>query len=91
MLVAILATTHVVFLTLHEGSSALDLYLPDAGLSVFTGVIAFVLLISFVVTSITRDLRYPTFVLVQRLLGATFLSARSTPSRYTAPWPRRLR
>ena len=73
VLVAILATTHVVFLTLHEGSSALDLYLPDTGLSVFTGVIAFVLLIGFVVTSITRDLPYPTFVLVQRLLGVTFL------------------
>ena len=73
VLVAILATTHVVFLTLHEGSSALDLYLPDAGLSVFTGVVAFVLLIGFVVTSITRNLSYPTFVLLQRLLGVTFL------------------
>ena len=28
VLVAILATIHVVFLTLHEGSGALDLYLP---------------------------------------------------------------
>jgi predicted ferric reductase len=73
VLVAILATTHVVFLTLHEESSALDLYLPDAGFSVFTGVIAFVLLIGFVVTSITRNLSYPTFVLLQRLLGVTFL------------------
>jgi predicted ferric reductase len=73
VLVAILATTHVVFLTLHEGSSALDLYLPDAGLSVFTGVVAFVLLIGFIVTSITRNLSYPAFVLVQRLLGGTFL------------------
>jgi len=73
VLVAILATTHVVFLTLHAGSSALDLYLPDAGLSVFTGVLAFVLLIGFVVTSITRKLSYPAFVLAQRLLGVTFV------------------
>jgi predicted ferric reductase len=73
VVVAILATTHVVFLTLHEGSSALDLYLPNAGLSVFTGVIAFVLLIGFVVASITRKLSYQAFLLVQRLLGATFL------------------
>jgi predicted ferric reductase len=73
VLVAILATTHVLFITLHEGSSALDLYLPDTGLSVFTGVVAFVLLIGFVVTTITRKLSYPTFVLVQRVLGVTFL------------------
>lgn len=73
VLVAILATTHVVFLTLHAGSTALDLYLPAAGASVFTGVIAFVLLSGFVVTSITRRLSYPMFVLLQRLLGVTFL------------------
>ncbi len=73
VLVAILATTHVVFLTLHAGNSALDLYLPAAGVSVFTGVIAFVLLIGFVVTTITRKLSYPAFVLLQRLLGLTFL------------------
>ena len=73
VLVAILVTTHVIFLTLHAGSSALDLYVPAAGLSVFTGVIAFVLLISLVVTSITRRLSYPMFVLLQRLLGVTFL------------------
>jgi len=73
VLVAILATTHVVFLTLYTGSSALDLYRPAAGPSIFTGVIAFVLLISFVVTSIARRLSYPMFVLVQRLLGMTFL------------------
>jgi predicted ferric reductase len=73
LLVAILATTHVVFLTLHAGSSALDLYLPAAGLSVFTGVVAFVLLISFVVTSIAGRLSYQRFVLLQRLLGMTFL------------------
>src|SRR6185503_9128468 len=29
--------------------------------------------IGFVVTTITRKLSYPTFVLVQRVLGATFL------------------
>jgi predicted ferric reductase len=73
VLVAILAATHVVFLTLHAGSDALDLYLPEAGVSVFSGVIAFVLLIGFVVTSVTRRLGYPTFVLLQRLLGLTFL------------------
>ncbi|HEX6652086.1 MAG TPA: ferric reductase-like transmembrane domain-containing protein [Thermoleophilaceae bacterium] len=72
-LVAILAATHVVFLTLHEGSSVSDLYLPDAGLSVFTGVIAFVLLIGFVVASVTRRLGYQRFLLLQRLLGVTFL------------------
>jgi len=73
VLVAILATIHVVFLTLHEGSGALDLYLPAAGWSIFTGVIALALLISFVVTSIARRLSYQTFVLVQRLLGVAFL------------------
>jgi predicted ferric reductase len=73
VLVAILATTHVVFLTLHEESSALDLYLPDAGLSVFTGVVAFALLIALVVTSIMRRLSYQRFVVLQRLLGVTFL------------------
>ena len=73
VLVAILATTHVVFLTLHTGSGALDLYLPAAGLSVFTGVIAFLLLIGFVVTSIAARLSYQRFVLLQRLLGVTFL------------------
>ena len=71
--VAILATTHVLFLTLHAGSGALDLYLPAAGISVFTGVIAFVLLIGLVVTSVTGRLSYPAFVLLQRLLGVTFL------------------
>jgi predicted ferric reductase len=73
LLVAILATTHVVFLTLHASSSALDLYLPAAGWSVFTGVIAFVVLISFVVTSVAGRLSYQRFVLLQRLLGMTFL------------------
>jgi predicted ferric reductase len=73
VLVAILATTHVVFLTLHAGSSALDLYLPAAGPGIFAGVVAFVLLISFGVTSISRRLSYPTFVLLQRLLGVSFL------------------
>jgi predicted ferric reductase len=73
VLVAILATTHVVFLTLHAESNALNLYLPAAGWSVFTGVIAFMLLIGFVVTSIARRLAYQMFVLVQRLLGVAFL------------------
>ena len=73
VLVVVLATTHVVFLTLHAGSNALDLYLPAAGPSVFTGVIAFVLLIGFVVTSIAGRLGYQRFVLLQRLLGVAFL------------------
>jgi predicted ferric reductase len=73
VLVAILATTHVIFLTLHAGNSALDLYLPAAGPGIFSGVIAFVLLISFVVTSVTSRLSYPVFVLLQRLLGVTFV------------------
>jgi predicted ferric reductase len=73
VLVAILATTHVVFLTLHAGGDALDLYLPAAGWSIFTGVIAFVLLIAFVVATVARRLDYQTFVVVQRLLGVAFL------------------
>ena len=73
VLVVVLATTHALFLTLHAGGSALDLYLPAAGWSIFTGVIALVLLIGFVVTSIAGRLTYPMFVLVQRLLGVAFL------------------
>jgi len=46
VLVLVLATTHALFLTLHAGRSALDLYLPAAGWSIFTGVIALVLLIT---------------------------------------------
>ncbi|MDX6678368.1 MAG: hypothetical protein QOE31_2420 [Solirubrobacteraceae bacterium] len=73
VLVVILVATHVVFLALHAGASALDLFVPAAGLSIFSGVIAFVLLIGFVIASIVGRLAYETFLLVQRLLGATFV------------------
>jgi predicted ferric reductase len=75
VLVVVLAATHALFLTLHAGGSALDLYLPSAGWSTFSGVIALVLLIGFVVTSLVGRLSYQTFVLVQRLLGAAFMLA----------------
>ena len=73
VLVVILAATHALFLTLHAGGSALDLYLPAAGWSTFTGVIALLLLVGLVVTSLVGRLSYQTFVLVQRLLGASFI------------------
>jgi len=73
VLVVVLVTAHTVFLTLHAGANALDLYLPAAGWSIFTGVIALVLLIGFVVSSIVVRLRYQTFVIVQRLLGVAFM------------------
>lgn len=73
VLVVVLAATHVVFLTLYTGGSALDLYLPSAGWSTFSGVVAFVLLIGFVVTSLIGRVSYPAFMLVQRLLGGAFV------------------
>ena len=73
VLVVILAATHALFLTLHAGANALDLYLPAAGWGTFTGVIALVLLIAFVVTSLVGRLTYQTFVLIQRLLGMAFI------------------
>jgi predicted ferric reductase len=73
VIVLVLATIHAVFLTLHAGGSALDLYLPSAGWSTFSGVVALVLLIGFVVASLVGRLSYQTFVLVQRLLGAAFV------------------
>jgi predicted ferric reductase len=73
VLVVILAATHVLFLTLHEAGDALDLYVPAAGWATFTGVIAFVLLVGFVVTSLVGRLDYQTFLLVQRLLGVAFI------------------
>jgi predicted ferric reductase len=72
MLVVVLAVTHVVFLTLYKGASALDLYLPSAGWNTFSGVVALVLLIAFVVISLVGSVSYPRFILVQRLLGAAF-------------------
>ena len=73
VLVVVLAATHALFLTLHAGGSALDLYLPAAGWSTFTGVIALVVLVGLVVTSLVGRLTYPTFVLIQRLIGASFI------------------
>src|SRR5215208_3350319 len=73
VIVVVLAAIHAAFLTLHAGGSALDLYLPSAGWSTFSGVIALLLLIGFVVASLVGRLSYQTFVLVQRLLGATFV------------------
>ena len=73
LLVVGLATAHVLFLTLHTAGDALGLYLPSAGWATFTGVIAFVLLLGFVVASLARRLNYQAFTLVQRLLGAAFI------------------
>ncbi len=73
VLVVVLAVTHVVFLTLYAGGGALDLYLPSAGWSTFSGVVALLLLIGFVVTSLIGRVGYPTFMVVQRLLGGAFV------------------
>ena len=73
VVVVVLAATHALFLTLHAGGSALDLYLPAAGWSTFTGVVALVLLVGLVATSLVGRLTYQTFVLVQRLLGVAFI------------------
>ena len=73
VLVVVLAATHALFLTLHAGGSSLDLYLPAAGWSTFTGVIALVLLVGLVVTSLVGRVSYQTFVLIQRLLGVAFI------------------
>ena len=73
VLVVILAATHALFLTWHASGNALDLYVPAAGWSTFTGVIALVLLIGFVVTSLIGRVSYQTFVLIQRLLGVAFI------------------
>lgn len=75
-LVVAMAAVHALFLTLHawgRNASGIDLYLPSAGWSVFTGVIALALLIGFVAASFARRLPYQAFLLVQRLLGATFV------------------
>ena len=73
VLVVVLAATHALFLTLHAGRSALDLYVPAAGWETFTGVVALVALVALVVTSLVGRVGYQTFVLVQRLLGACFM------------------
>ncbi len=72
-LVVVLAVTHVLFLSLHEWGSALDLYLPSSGWSTFSGVVALALLIGLIAATLVGGLAYPTFLLVQRLLGLTFL------------------
>jgi predicted ferric reductase len=73
VLVVFLAATHMLLLTLHAWGDALDLYLPSSGWSRFSGVVALVLLVGFVVASLVGRLAYPTFVLVQRLLAVTFI------------------
>jgi predicted ferric reductase len=73
LLVVTLVAIHVVFLTLYSTGDAVDLYLPTAGWETFTGVIALVLLVGFVVASLVRRLPYQTFLLIQRLLGIAFL------------------
>jgi predicted ferric reductase len=73
VLVVVLAVTHVVFLSLHAQGKALELYLPSAGWPTFAGVIALVMLIGSVASSILGHLSYPAFVHVQRLLGVAFL------------------
>ena len=70
VLVVALAATHALVLTLHAGGSALDLYVPAAGWSTFTGVIALVLLVGLVAASLVGRLTYQTFVLLERLIGA---------------------
>jgi hypothetical protein len=52
VLVVVFAATPALSLTLHAGGSPPDLYLPAAGWSTFTGVIALVLLVGLVVTSL---------------------------------------
>ena len=73
LVVVVLGVTHASFLTLHAGGNAPDLYLPSAGWSTFSGVIALVLLIGFVAASLAGRLHYPAFALVQRLLGSVFV------------------
>jgi predicted ferric reductase len=72
--VVALAVVHVVLVTLYTGAAALDLYAPSAGWSMFSGVVAFALLIGFVAATITGRLRYPAFILVQRLIGGAFVA-----------------
>jgi Amidohydrolase len=62
VVVVVLAATHVLFLTLHAWGDALDLYLPSSGWSRFSGVVALVLPVGFVVASLIGRLAYPTFV-----------------------------
>ena len=76
-------------LTLHTGGGALDLYLPSAGWSTFSGVVAFVLLIGFVAAS------WPAVSATRGSCSSSAssarrsCSARSTPSPCGAPRPPR--
>jgi predicted ferric reductase len=72
-LAVVLATMHAVFLTVYARGDALDIYVPAAGWSVFSGVVALGLLIGFVIATVARRLSYQRFLIVQRCLGATFL------------------
>jgi predicted ferric reductase len=73
VVVVTLAVVHVVFVTVYAGAEALDLYLPSAGWSVFSGVVAFALLVGFLAATIAGRLSYPAFILVQRLMGGAFV------------------
>ena len=73
VIVVVLAAIHAVFLTLHAGGNALDLYLPSAGWSTFSGVVAIRPADRLRGRESPGHLRYPAFVLVQRLLGAAFV------------------
>ena len=87
VLVVVLVATHALFLTLHAGADALDLYLPAAGWSTFTGVIALVLLVGLVVTSLVGRLPTRRSSWSSGSSARLSFSARSIPSRYTGPRP----
>jgi predicted ferric reductase len=75
VVVVVLAATHVLFLTLHAWGDALDLYLPSSGWSRFSGVVALVLPVGFVVASSsgaspTRHLCRPAAARHVFMLGA---------------------
>ena len=73
VVVVALVVVHAVFLTLHAGGHALDLYLPSAGWAVFLGVVALVALIVAVVSSLVGRLTYPVFMRVHRALSVVYL------------------
>jgi predicted ferric reductase len=73
IVVVICAVTHVVFLMLHAGAGAVDLYLPSAGWGTLSGVFAFAVLVAAVAATIADRLSYQRFLLAQRMLGAAFL------------------
>src|SRR4051794_4597431 len=73
VLVVVLAVDHAVFLSLYARGDALDLYLPSAGWSTFSGVIALLALLGLVSASLVTRLEYQTFLRAQRLLGGAFV------------------